>query len=201
MEKHDKIGTRLGLIITKLNNGERFTAEELADEFNVNVRTIQRDLNERLSYIPLQREQNYYFLSPHALGKLSYKDIKNFAQISGISELYPSLDHSFISDLLELKFNSLYMVKNSGFEDISDKKELFEQLSGAISRQSPIHFLYNEKQRSVNPYKLINNNGIWYLLADDNAELKTYTFSKIKQLKWDFKIHFSPKKEDRKSVV
>lgn len=196
MEKeHDKIGTRLGLIITKLNNGERFTAEELADEFNVNVRTIQRDINERLSYIPLQKEQNYYFLSPHALGKLSYKDIQNFAQISGISELYPSLDHSFISDLLELKFNSLYMVKNSGFEDISDKKELFEQLSGAISRQSPIHFLYNEKQRSVNPYKLINNNGIWYLLADDNAELKTYTFSKIKQLKWDFKIHFSPKKE------
>lgn len=196
MEKeHDKIGIRLGLIITKLNNGERFTAEELADEFNVNVRTIQRDLNERLSYIPLQKEQNYYFLSPHALGKLSYKDIQNFAQISGISELYPSLDHSFISDLLELKFNSLYMVKNSGFEDISDKKELFEQLSGAISRQSPIHFLYNERQRSVNPYKLINNNGIWYLLADDNAELKTYTFSKIKQLKWDFKIHFSPKKE------
>ena len=42
MEKeHDKIGIRLGLIITKLNNGERFTAEELADEFNVNVRTIQ----------------------------------------------------------------------------------------------------------------------------------------------------------------
>ena len=62
MEKeHDKIGIRLGLIITKLNNGERFTAEELADEFNVNVRTIQRDLNERLSYIPLQKEQNYYF--------------------------------------------------------------------------------------------------------------------------------------------
>lgn len=49
MEKeHDKIGTRLELIITKLNNGERFTAEELADEFNVNVRTIQRDLNKRL---------------------------------------------------------------------------------------------------------------------------------------------------------
>ena len=77
MEKeHDKIGTRLELIITKLNNGERFTAEELADEFNVNVRTIQRDLNKRLSYIPLQKEQNYYFLSPHALGKLSYKDIQ-----------------------------------------------------------------------------------------------------------------------------
>ncbi len=60
MEKeHDKIGTRLGLIITKLNNGERFTAEELANEFNVNVRTIQRDLNERLSDIPIIEATQY----------------------------------------------------------------------------------------------------------------------------------------------
>lgn len=67
----------------KLNNGERFTAEELAEEFNVNVRTIQRDLKDRLFYIPLKNEQNYYFLPSHALGKLSYKDIQNFAHLSG----------------------------------------------------------------------------------------------------------------------
>lgn len=54
--KHDTIATRLALILTKLNNGERFTIEELADEFNVNVRTIQRDLNERLSYIPIIKD-------------------------------------------------------------------------------------------------------------------------------------------------
>lgn len=199
-KEHDKIGKRLGIIITKLNNGERFTAEELAEEFNVNVRTIQRDLKDRLFYIPLKNEQNYYFLPSHALGKLSYKDIQNFAHLSGISSLYPSLDHSFISDLLELKFNSLYMVKNHGFENIADKKELFEQLSGAITRQSPVHFIYNDKQRSANPYKLINNNGIWYLLTDENGDLKTFTFSKIKQLKWDFQIHFSPKYEFLKQI-
>lgn len=198
--EHDKIGIRLGLIITKLNNGEKFTAEELAKEFNVNIRTIQRDLNERLSYIPLHKEQNYYFLNSHALGKLSYKDIQNFARLSGISSLYPSLDHAFISDLLERKFHSLYIVKDDNFEKITHKKDLFEQLSGSISRQSPVDFFYNDKQRSVNPYKLINNNGIWYLLADENGNLKTFTFSKIKQFKWDFQIHFSPKNEFLKQI-
>ena len=34
---HDKIATRLVLILVKLNNGERFTVEELACEFNVSA--------------------------------------------------------------------------------------------------------------------------------------------------------------------
>ena len=56
---HDKIATRLALILTKLNNGEHFTVEELSKEFNVNIRTIQRDLKERLAYIPIVKENNY----------------------------------------------------------------------------------------------------------------------------------------------
>lgn len=47
MNKHDKISTRLSLILTKLNSGERFTLEQIADEFNVSIRTCQRDINER----------------------------------------------------------------------------------------------------------------------------------------------------------
>ena len=55
---HDKLSTRLSLILTKLNNGEHFTVEELAHEFNVTTRTIQRDINERLVYIPIVKENN-----------------------------------------------------------------------------------------------------------------------------------------------
>ena len=55
LPSHDTIATRLSLILTKLNNGERFTAQELSEEFNVNLRTIQRDLNERLSALPIKK--------------------------------------------------------------------------------------------------------------------------------------------------
>jgi predicted DNA-binding transcriptional regulator YafY len=42
---YDTIATRLGIILNKLNSGERFSVDELAQEFNVSKRTIQRDIN------------------------------------------------------------------------------------------------------------------------------------------------------------
>ena len=72
---HDKIATRLVCILVKLNNGESFTVEELAEEFNISVRTIQRDLNERLIYLPIIKENNHYSMESYALGKLNFEDI------------------------------------------------------------------------------------------------------------------------------
>jgi predicted DNA-binding transcriptional regulator YafY len=61
MKKHDTIATRLSLILTKLNNGEKLDVDELVKEFNVTKRTIQRDLNERLSTIPLKKMEVFIF--------------------------------------------------------------------------------------------------------------------------------------------
>lgn len=193
---HDTLAIRLSLILTKLNSGESFSAKELAEEFSVSARTIQRDINERLSYIPIEKNGDYYSMESYALGKLSFEDIKNFATLSGIKSLYPSLSNEFITDILNAKLNSAYLIKNQGFEDISHQKVWFENLSAAIIKNSPVLFTYKDKQRIVNPYKLINNEGIWYLLADENDKLKTFTFLKIKKFQWeDDNKTFIPKKE------
>lgn len=198
---HDSLAQRLSLILIKLNNGERFTIVELANEFNVSARTIQRDIKERLSYIPIEKDGDYYSMASYALGKLSFEDIKSFATLSGIKNLYPSLSNEFITDILNAKLNSAYLIKNQGFEDVSLKKECFEKLSAAIIKKSPVSFEYKDKQRIVNPYKLINNDGIWYLLADENGNLKTYTFSKIEKFKWEDDTQlFTPKKEFAKVI-
>lgn len=195
-KSHDTLAQRLSLILTKLNNGESFTVVELANEFNVSARTIQRDINERLSYIPIQKNGDYYSMESYALGKLSFEDIKSFATLSGIRSLYPSLSNEFITDILNAKLNSAYLIKNQGFEDISPKQKWFEIMSAAIIKNSPVSFEYKNKARIVKPYKLINNNGIWYLLADENNKLKTFTFSKIKKFKWEDETKtFIPKKE------
>lgn len=193
---HDKIATRLVSIIIKLNNGESFTVEELATEFNISIRTIQRDLNERLIYLPIVKENNRYSMQSYALGKLTFEDIKNFASISGIKFLYPILNNGFISDILNTKLNSAYLVKNQGFEDISHYQNWFDKISAAILKTSSIEFTYKEKHRVVNPYKLVNNEGVWYLLAEENEQLKSFTFSKIKQFMWsnESKV-FTPKKD------
>jgi predicted DNA-binding transcriptional regulator YafY len=196
VKSYDSLAQRLSLILIKLNNGERFTVVELANEFNVSARTIQRDIKERLSYIPIQKDGDYYSMASYALGKLSFEDIKSFATLSGIKNLYPSLSNEFITDILNAKLNSAYLIKNQGFEDISSKQKCFELMSVAIIKRSPVCFYYKNKPRIANPYKLVNNNGIWYLLADENGKLKTFTFSKVEKFKWeDDSKRFEPKKE------
>ena len=54
MHEHDKIAQRLGMLLTRLYSGEKLHLHELAAEYNVTLRTLQRDFNERLSYLPIE---------------------------------------------------------------------------------------------------------------------------------------------------
>ena len=51
---YDKTLLRIMTILTKLNDGERLSVKELAEEFNVSTRTIQRDfqlLNTKCTFL------------------------------------------------------------------------------------------------------------------------------------------------------
>lgn len=43
------------MMLVKLNPSENLDPRALAHEFGVNVRTIQRDINERFGYVPLEK--------------------------------------------------------------------------------------------------------------------------------------------------
>lgn len=62
MYKHDydKKLFRLINILAKLYRQEHFTVEELAEEYGVSTRTIQRDLNERLIHFPIYQEDHIW---------------------------------------------------------------------------------------------------------------------------------------------
>lgn len=181
MKEYDKLSIRLVQILSKFNNGESLSAQELAQEFNVDTRTIQRDLNERLAFMPIKKENGRYVLESFALGKLSFKDIQNFTTLSGIAELYPKLDQGFIVDLLSHRVNKVLMVKNEGFQKVD--YELFKDLSVAILRHNVLNFFYKDKERQIKPYKLVNYKGIWYLLGDENDKLKHFNLDKISKLR------------------
>ena len=182
MHSHDKIAFRLAQILIKLNDRARLGIDELAEEFNVNKRTILRDF-ERLSILPIQKENGKYFLEECALGKLGFKDIKAFAALIGARSLFPELDNIFISDVLNEKLNKAYLIKNQGFENVQISRDEFEAVSAAVVKNRIIECEYSGKERKLNPYKLINNSGIWYLLADYEGKLKNFTLSKIKHIK------------------
>jgi len=181
LKEHDKLATRLSHILTMFNDGRRLTLEELAKEFSVSERTIQRDFT-RLSFLPIKKQGGYYSLEAYCLGKLSFKDIKQFATFSGIRELYPELSDALIVDTLNVRTNQTLEVRGHEYEDLSAKVDDFNHIAAAVVIQACIVFNYKEKLREVQPYKLINTNGIWYLVGVEGGVLKNFSFSKVKKL-------------------
>ena len=127
---HERLADRLANILTKLNMGYQLNIKELAEEFGVSTRTISRDFDRLNAYLPLLQddENKKFYLDSNYLGKIAPKDIRNFAQLSGISHLYPSLDMSFLRELLDTRAQQIYSAKGYSFEDVSQFKELFKQI-------------------------------------------------------------------------
>jgi predicted DNA-binding transcriptional regulator YafY len=159
----------------------------LADEFGVNLRTIQRDLNVRFAYLPLKKANGLYLLDPAFLGKLNTRDIERFASLAGVRGLFPSFSDDFLGDIFDSRIQSALLVKGHNYEDLAGKKELFRQLERAIVARCHICFDYvkDEERKSytaIEAFKLINNKGIWYLVARDGDKYKTFAFTRIERV-------------------
>jgi predicted DNA-binding transcriptional regulator YafY len=186
-DNHDTLVYRLAQILVKLNQGERLNPQGLADEFGVNLRTIQRDLNVRFAYLPLQKSEGHYHLDPTFLGKLSTKDVERFASLAGVRGLFPPLSDDFLRDIFDARIQAALMVKGHNYESMVGKESTFRSLELAIVGRKHIAFDYQKESglkfyTGVAPFKLINHKGIWYLAARDGEKLKSFSFVKIENL-------------------
>lgn len=185
---HDTLVYRLAQMLVKLNQGDRLDPQALADEFGVNLRTVQRDLNERFAYLPLVRTNGRYHLDPVFLGKLSTRDVERFASLAGVRGLFPSLSDEFLRDIFDARMQSALLVKGHNYEDLAGKEAQFRLLEQAIVARRHVAFEYRKeegpkKYESVAPYKLVNLKGIWYLACRDEEKLKTFAFGKIERVR------------------
>ena len=182
---HERLAERLACILTKMNIGHQLSVQELAGEFQVSTRTIERDFDRLNAYLPLIQDENTkrYYLEPSYLGRFKLQDIQNFAQLSGIRELYPALDMSFIRELLDERANQVFSAKGYYFEDAKQFAEHFKQLAAAIYKHQTIELQYRDQCRIIQPYRLIHHHGIWYLAGVFEEKLQTYRLSQIQQLK------------------
>ena len=189
---HERLAERLANILTKLNVGYQLSVTELAQEFHVSTRTIERDFDRLNSYLPLIQDDSSkkYSLDPVYLGRFKLQDIQNFAQISGISELYPSLDMSFLRGLLDERASQVFSAKGYYFENAEPFLAHFQVLAEVIYQRKEINFIYNDRLRSVHPYRLIHYQGHWYLAASNDGELRAYRLSKIDNVTQHVTIQF-----------
>lgn len=198
MKEHDKTAFRLASILVKLNEGENPTIQELAEEYNVSVRTIQRDINERFSYLPIQKESGKISLDQAYLGKLTNDDVRSFAALSGVKSLFPSLDNDFLRRIFDDTMRSAYIVKGHNYENLSGKEDTFKTIEKAILEHQKISFWYKSTKRVVEPYRLVNQKGIWYLAGVED-KLKSFSIAKIFDPQM-FGESFSPNTEITKLI-
>lgn len=174
---------RHAVMITRLNDGETLSKNKLAEEFNVDKRTIQRDVNEKLAFLPINHNNDNFQLEPSALGRLSPKDIRNFSKLSGVGNLFPNQDTKFLTKLLSQAYDNPFTVKGHHYEAIDLVRPILEKLESIIRAYKTVQFTYKGKQyKNVKPYRLVNSKGIWYLAAVDDDTLKAFHLLDMKHL-------------------
>jgi len=183
--EHDRLAWRLADILRRFNSGEQLDADELAAEYNVHRRTVLRDLTERFAYLPIEKLGKRFALDPAYLGRLSFRDIERFAALAGLKGLFPSLDTEFFKELFDSRLRDAFSIHGPSREDLHAHINSFRIVQRAITEHRKLRFIYlkNEgsKQVEVEPYRLINNNGVWYLAAIDGGKPKAYAFGKMRE--------------------
>lgn len=203
---HDTLVYRLSEVLTKLNQGESLDPQALADEFGVNLRTIQRDLNVRFAGLPLIKVNGRYKMDEAHLGKLTIRDIERFAAFTGVSGLFPEMSGQFLKEVFATNANDSWQVRGHHYEDVREHRAMFVALEQAIVQKHTVQFRYcktNGDTRvriAVEPYKLINQKGIWYLAAWDDGRLKSFAISRIEALLVDAET-FVPRKQVDKELA
>ena len=182
----ETIAYRLTEILRRLNEGERLDPQGLVDEFKVNLRTIQRDLNERFSFLDLEKKDGLYAVNHMRLGMLSFADVQRFASLAGLQGMNPQLSTGFLKEILDSKLQRVLLIRGNNFEDLGHKQQMFDQLKQASRDHRAISFEYRKtegaKMVDALPYSLVLQGGIWYLAATDAGKLKAYAVSKIDRL-------------------
>lgn len=183
--KHEKLAQRLSIILQRLNSGEHLVIDDLCQEFQVDKRTLQRDLRERFAFLNLERVDNgVYRLDKRWLQQLDIDDIRRFAKFASISDLFEKIDRYFFEKYL----TDSIKVKGFDYESIKGKQATFDKLLQAIEQNFQVTFNYKRVKNEqtniaqdyvVNPYRLINKKGVWYLIATHDGVIKTFSFTRL----------------------
>lgn len=189
LRKHERLAYRLSDIIVRLNKGERLDIFELADTYKVSTRTLKRDFQDRLTILDFSESgPQFYRLETKKIGCLDLIGIKRFANFASIQDLLPQIDRQFFQQEL----NKSILVKGFAYQNVSNRIKDFETINKAISNCQCIEFDYQKigkkistnssKYHYLEPYHLLNKNGIWYVVGRRKDQTLTFYFTQISNL-------------------
>ena len=194
--KHDIYFSRVLLILQRLIEDKSQKVTDLAEEFGVDKRTIYRDIK-RLHFFPIELRKGYLHLD-------EYYDIQAptlhqtellvaelaLSAIAGIDEDTDKKIHAIRAKLTNPLYFNPYNIKAEGFEDINMDSELLNKIEDAISKRNLSKITSNSLTATIEPYKVVAFDGIWYLLARDQEDnkIKTYLVATIQEFRASAKV-------------
>lgn len=202
---YDKILTRLTVILSRLYQAEQLKPSDLAKEFNVSERTIQRDFKDRLMNFPIYYENKHWKMQKDFKieKNISVEDAITLDILENLSMNLGDKFHYRTSAILRKLKNRQYspIFTKLNMEDISNEYESMISFEDAITQKYQIEVKYISRYKEevivINPIKIVNFEGLWYLIAtDSNNILKSYYIKNITLLnKLDTKFEISKKVE------
>ncbi|HHH37414.1 MAG TPA: WYL domain-containing protein [Epsilonproteobacteria bacterium] len=184
---------RHSIILERLQNGETLSIAELAREWGILTKTVQRDFRKLMegSYGVIRAEDGKRFtiaknISTSKSAETAIKMLDSLSsQIGG--EFYTKAQTALhkLQKYIESPLDTRIDV-----ESISDKLDLVEDLEYAIAKQKMLTFKYKKwyKPReiktyeNVQPYKIIIFDGFWYLLSKYKEHYIKFYLKEIRDL-------------------
>ena len=172
---------RLFRILYYILEKEKVTANELAEKFEVSVRTIYRDIDSISSVgVPIfttQGKGGGIKIDNEFILNKSLFDANEKEQIIAALQGLEKTNEAYKSELIT-KLSALFKIKNSNWIEIdftswgsnNTYQELFNTLKIAIINKNIISFSYNSSKaekinRKVKPIRLLFKEQDWYLYA------------------------------------
>lgn len=203
--------SRLFRILYYLLDKGHATAPELAEKFEVSVRTIYRDVDAISSagipiYVTTGRNGGIQFLDDYVLNKSFFSDSERLEILSSLQSLsavqYPEVDTVLkkLGAIFQVGLTDWIDVDFSRWGSVAESEnKLFRQLKQAILENREIIFDYhnssgNSGKRNVYPYKLVYKDRAWYLYGFclSRKENRLFRLSRIKNLILT-EVHFERK--------
>ena len=175
---------RLGRIFEMISHEPKST-KQIADALGLNVRTIQRDLNEILAFNGAVKKGRLWSVDksefdPNDENQIVLSVLDKMAKNVG-AEFY-SKAHGLLKGISEGLNHPIFVSLSA--EKLEKKDiELIENLESVIASCNEIELLYFSKTHRLSPIKIALFDGFWYLLAMAGEKLKKFHLKSIKEIK------------------
>lgn len=214
--------SRLFRIVYYLLQNRKATAPELAQKFEVSIRTIYRDIDSISSAgIPIYATQGkgggISILNDYTLDKSLFSEQEQEQMLIALQGMVATTEEN--SNELLTKLSGLFQINSTNWieVDFSDwahrtpQQDTFNIIKEAIFQKRVISFCYfsgkgNKEKRNVRPIRLVFKSKSWYLysfclLRNDYRFFKLTRIKELEMLSETFTQDFTPTKIEKQIQV